>query len=256
MPSRHSANTGRRLWNCPTENKEAAMNLQPFHALLVEDDDDDYFLIRDLLSESKENPLALERVTDYGAALEAMKHNRHDVYLLDYRLGRRNGLELLREAVKNGCTAPIIMLTGQGQREIDIEAMKAGAADYLTKGQIDAELLERSIRYAIERQRDREALRQARDDLERRVQERTAALQQANEALRAEFTERQQAEEALQEHQEWSRVTLSSIGDAVIATDPDGRVTFLNAVAQALTGRTQAEAAGNPLEAVFQVINE
>src|SRR5260370_15953541 len=110
-----------------------------------------------LLSERKENPFELERVTDYGAALEAMKRNRNDVYLLDYRLGRRNGLELLQEAVKHGCTAPIIMLTGQGQREIDVEAMKAGAADYLTKGQIDAELLERSIRYAIERQRDREA---------------------------------------------------------------------------------------------------
>ena len=61
---------------------------------------------------------------------------------------------------------------------------------------------------------------------------------------------------ALLEQREWLRVTLSSIGDAVITADADGGVTFLNAVAQSLTGWTQAEAAGVPLEAVFRIINE
>jgi two-component system CheB/CheR fusion protein len=131
--------------------------------------------------------------------VEALGRNGHDVYLLDYRLGQRNGLELLRDAVQRGCQTPIILLTGQGEREVDIEAMKAGAADYLTKGQMDAALLERSIRHALERQRDRDALRQARDELEKRVRERTAALQEANEALRMEIGQRLQAEKALQE---------------------------------------------------------
>jgi PAS domain S-box-containing protein len=161
------------------------MDIPSLRILLVEDDEEDYLLTRDLLSEIQGLPFQLEWVKDYDAAREAMRRNEHEVYLLDYRLGQRNGLELLRQAVKHGCKAPIILLTGQGEREIDIEAMKAGAADFLTKGQIDAALLERSIRYAVERQRDREALRQARDELERRVQERTAALERMNEALRA-----------------------------------------------------------------------
>ncbi|MBV9122284.1 MAG: response regulator [Planctomycetes bacterium] len=167
--------------------------------LLVEDDEDDYLLTRDLLRDIKGNQFQLEWVPDYGAALEMMGRNGHDVYLLDYRLGRQNGLDLLREALNQGCRGPIILLTGQGEREVDLEAMKSGAADFLVKGQIDASLLERSIRHAIERTQDREALRQLHNDLERRVQERTAALEASNRALQAEIAERKRAEERLRE---------------------------------------------------------
>lgn len=117
--------------------------------LLVEDDEDDYVIIRDLLSEMER--FELEWVTDYEDALKAIKREEHDVCLLDYRLGQRSGLDLLREASGRGYEAPIILLTGQGDREVDLEAMQAGAADYLIKGQIDAPLLERSIRYAFTR---------------------------------------------------------------------------------------------------------
>ena len=89
----------------------------------------------------------------YEAGLEALARRQHHVCLLDYRLGEHSGLELLREAAGNGCKAPMILLTGQEDHEVDIEAMKAGAADYLVKGRIDAPLLERAIRYAIERKR-------------------------------------------------------------------------------------------------------
>src|SRR4030095_15094907 len=179
--------------------------------LLAEDDEDDYVVTRDLLAEIPGSPFQLERIKDYETALEAIARNQHDVYLLDYRLGERTGLELLHEAVRRGCQAPIILFTGQGEREIDIEAMKAGAADYLIKGQIDAALLERSIRYAIERRRDREALRHAHDDLELRVQQRTADLEKANQRLVVEIIERKQAELAVHEQREWLRVTLTSI---------------------------------------------
>src|SRR5689334_18115447 len=93
-----------------------------------------------------------------------MIRNQHDVCLLDYRLGARTGVELLRAALEQGCKSPIILLTGQGEHEIDMEAMKAGAADYLVKGRLDAGTLERSIRYAAERRRatDRAASEQAR----------------------------------------------------------------------------------------------
>ncbi len=117
--------------------------------LLVEDDEDDYVIIRDLLSEMES--LELEWVIDYDDALRAIEREEHDVCLLDYRLGERSGLELLREASGRGYKAPIILLTGQGDREVDLEAMQAGAAGYLIKGQIDAPLLERSIRYAFTR---------------------------------------------------------------------------------------------------------
>ena len=117
--------------------------------LLVEDDEDDYVIIRDLLSEMER--LELKWVIDYDDGLKAIEREEYDVCLLDYRLGERSGLELLRKASGRGYKAPIILLTGQGDREVDLEAMQTGAADYLIKGQIDTPLLERSIRYAFTR---------------------------------------------------------------------------------------------------------
>ncbi|MGB7442020.1 MAG: response regulator [Coleofasciculaceae cyanobacterium] len=136
------------------------MDNHPLRVLLVDDDEDDYILTQDLLSESKGAVFELEWVATYHAALEVMAHNNHDIYLLDYRLGEYNGLELLRKALSNGCRAPVILLTGRGDQEVDIEAMKAGAADYLDKSQIRAPLLERSIRYAIERRRAEQKIRE------------------------------------------------------------------------------------------------
>ncbi len=121
----------------------------PLRVLLVEDDEDDYVIIRDLLAEIEE--FDLEWVTDYSGALKAIAREEHDVCLLDYRLGERSGLDLLREASERGYGTPMILLTGQGDREVDLQAMQAGAADYLIKGRIDAPLLERAIRYAFAR---------------------------------------------------------------------------------------------------------
>jgi len=116
---------------------------------LVEDDEDDYVLIKDLLSEVPGKSFNLEWTHDYDAGIEAIESERHDVCLLDYRLGDRNGLELMRQALGNGCKIPMILLTGQDDHSVDLEAMQMGAADYLLKGQIDSTMLERSIRYAI-----------------------------------------------------------------------------------------------------------
>jgi diguanylate cyclase (GGDEF)-like protein/PAS domain S-box-containing protein len=137
---------------------------EPIRVLLVDDDEDDHLLTRDLLAEITEigrERYRLDWEPDYGAALAAMCDRTHDVYLLDYHLGGRTGLELLQEAVAGGCRAPIIMLTGLGDRDVDLEAMKVGAADYLAKSSLDASRLERSIRYALERARTLEALRES-----------------------------------------------------------------------------------------------
>ncbi|MEA2631346.1 MAG: hypothetical protein QOE66_1565 [Chloroflexota bacterium] len=170
----------------------------PVRVLLVEDDEDDYLLTRDLLREiyGDGGRFHLDWETDYDAALAAIRRDRHDIHLIDYRLGSRNGLDLLREAVGRGCTAPIILLTGQGDRGIDLDAMRVGAADSLIKGTIDAEAMERSIRYAIERKRTEEALRRSGAELERRVRERTAELAMANDELRRRVEELDEARQA------------------------------------------------------------
>src|SRR5690349_13461380 len=151
--------------------------------LQVEDDEDDYLLTRSLLEEIPGGRFALDWVRTYDDALGAMARCDHDVYLIDYRLNGHTGLELLREAVRRGCKAPIILQTGVGDQAVDLEAMRSGAADYLVKDRLNASTLERSIRYAIERKRAEEALRDAREQLERRVAERTAELSAANARL-------------------------------------------------------------------------
>src|SRR5207249_6522086 len=93
-----------------------------------------------------------------------------------------------------------------GDRVVDVEAMRAGAADYLPKGRMDEALLDRSIRHALERKKAEDALRQMRDGLEIRVRKRTAALAQANAALQAEIAERRRAERRLAVQSAVSRV--------------------------------------------------
>jgi hypothetical protein len=121
--------------------------------LLVEDDEEDCFLVKELLKEIKTRTYKLDWANNYASALAIMPGNKHDVCLVDYRLGAHNGVDLLKAAAAKGCTAPVIILTGMGQAEVDMAAMKAGAADYLVKGRIDSNQLERSIRYAVERNR-------------------------------------------------------------------------------------------------------
>jgi signal transduction histidine kinase/DNA-binding response OmpR family regulator len=139
----------------------------PVRILLVDDDEDDYIITRNLVSEIRGHRYQLEWVDNYDDALAALQRHVHDICLLDYRLGSRTGLELLRESQPFNNGLPTILLTGQGDREIDMEAMKSGAADYLVKGQLDPDKLERAMRYAIEGQRAKERLRRERDLISR-----------------------------------------------------------------------------------------
>jgi signal transduction histidine kinase len=156
----------------------------PVRVLLVEDDEDDYVLVRELFAEIAGNGYQLEWEPDLDKAIAAVADCRHDLFLVDYRLGARTGLDFVREARRLGCAAPLIMLTGQGERQSDLEAMRAGAADYLEKGRVDAPLLERTLRYALQQSRHEEELRRARDELEIRVEERTAELDRLNRELK------------------------------------------------------------------------
>ena len=137
------------------------MDVELIRVLLVDDDQGDFEMTRAMLSQAEHVNFKLDWVASFEEALDAFRKAEHDVYLLDYFLEDRTGLDLLREADRRGLDAPVIMLTGRGSRKVDVEAMEAGAADYLVKGRIDPESMERAIRYAIERTRAARALKES-----------------------------------------------------------------------------------------------
>lgn len=143
--------------NAPIQN--------PIRLLLVEDDEDDYILVKKFLSEGSFLKYTLDWVDTYEEGLSALNQGNHEVCLLDYRLGGRNGLDFLQESQEGGSQVPIIILTGQGNQDIDLEAMRLGAADYLIKDQINSDQLARSIRYAIEHKRTIDDLNESKEQL-------------------------------------------------------------------------------------------
>ena len=124
------------------------------HILLVEDDEDDYLILRDCLMDlGGQIKFDLDWVTTYQEGLHQIQRANHDICLIDHYLGEYSGLDLLKEATQAGCQEPMIIITGQSAPEIDHAALQAGATDYLEKNQLSGQLLERSIRYAMERNR-------------------------------------------------------------------------------------------------------
>jgi two-component system, cell cycle sensor histidine kinase and response regulator CckA len=133
--------------------------------LLVDDDEEDFLLTRTLVQEFDAGDTTIHWVPDYSSGLSALLENRHDAALIDYRLGGYNGVDLLRTARASGCATPLIMLTTQSGGGLDAEALRAGADDFLVKGEVTAAQLARSLRYAIERRVARERERQRQEHL-------------------------------------------------------------------------------------------
>jgi diguanylate cyclase (GGDEF)-like protein/PAS domain S-box-containing protein len=188
------------------------MNNYPVKVLLIDDDEEDFILTRYIFDEFKNNQFQLDWLDNFGAGLKAFGENRYDIYLVDYRLGEQTGLDLLREAIKKGCTAPIILLTGQGDKEIDFQAMQAGAADYLVKGELTAPLLERAIRYSLKHARSLEEIQNS----------------------EAKF-----------------RSVIETASDAILLADKEGKITLWNKAAETIFGYRAEEVIGLPATTIM-----
>jgi signal transduction histidine kinase len=174
--------------------------------LLIDDDEDDYIITREIISDIPASNYSLDWTDSFTEALDLIAQRRHDVYLVDYRLGAHDGLELINRAIAGGSTAPLILLTGQSNRETDEKAMRLGASDYLVKGTFKPYDLERSIRYSIEHAKNLEEIQKLNTELEQRVVARTRELAQAITQLeqtnKSLFEAQQEIKKALQKEKE------------------------------------------------------
>jgi diguanylate cyclase (GGDEF)-like protein/PAS domain S-box-containing protein len=184
--------------------------------LIIEDNPGDARLLHEMFKELGLHTVELTHVPCMSAAEKYLEEQRVDVVLLDLGLPDAQGLEAVRRARAAAPRIPLVVLSGLDDESMAVKALHEGAQDYLIKGQIEPRELLRALRYAIERNGIEEAL----------------------------FAERERAQ-----------VTLDSIGDAVICTDMSGNISFINAVAEKLTGWLLTEVHGQPMTEAFQVID-
>jgi len=151
--------------------------MNPLRILLVDDDEVDRLSVKRLFRQAGIDA-EIHECAERSAALAAARSEAFDCILLDYHLPGTDGVELLRELHNSGVSLPVVALTGQGDEEVAVALMKAGAADYMNKNALSAERLERSLRYAVALHRAEEERRQL---LEREHQARLEA-QAANRA--------------------------------------------------------------------------
>lgn len=177
------------------------MNSREAHCLrvlLVEPDEKNAGCLRDLLAKM---PVRVE--VDWARSFEAgivrMTSSRYDAHLVAGRIGDRSGLDILRAYREGDGDAPVLLLSDVGDRALDLAAMENGAAGFVVLDHLDAELLERSIRYAVEARRQEAVLRSAREELRERVEERSTSLETINTALAMEVAERRRAEQRLRD---------------------------------------------------------
>lgn len=203
-----------------------------WRVLLVDDDEDDYILTRQMLSDAQVRKFKVDWASNTTEGHKALQETLYDAVLVDYDLGFESGIEFIRAGVAINYPAPFILYTGRGSYEVDNEAMEAGATLYIVKREANPLLLERNIRYAIDQKHTEEALRQARGELERRMQERTQELEQVNTELRAEVSERKEAVNALRDRETLLAQVLESLPVGVWIIGKDGEIQHGNSAAR------------------------
>lgn len=216
--------------------------LTPYHnpvestivnVLLIEDNLAEARLLQEFLKGTLFNRFSLVHVKRLQEAIHYLVQahscqtaDRFDVILLDLTLPDSQGLASLASLIQQAPSLPIVVLTNTNDDELAVSAVRHGAQDYLVKRQVNPDILIRSLRYAIERKQASEALREANEVLEIRVQERTAELATANERLK------QQA------------ALLDIATDAIFVTTLDDRILFWNKGAERLYGWSMTDALG------------
>ncbi|HYR92443.1 MAG TPA: PAS domain S-box protein [Terriglobia bacterium] len=183
---------------------------------MIDDQEPDYILVRGMLSSIPNQAFDLEWAPSFVAGLEAIRPEAHDVCLIDCRIDASDGLELLKRAREAGSKAPVILLTGMGDYQLNEDAMKLGAVDFLARDQLTASLLERSMRYAMAQARALDELTRQRDELR---------------ASELRF-----------------RSVVQSANDAIILADESSRIIGWNRGAEVIFGYTEDEVLGFPIE--------
>src|ERR1700678_3577998 len=173
-------------------------------------------LIREALTALHGGSFDLEWVRLLSEGLGRIKEGRVAAILLELALPDSHGMETFDEVFSEAADLPILILADATNESLAGEAVRRGGQDYLLPSHLDAYSLSRALRYSIERQAIEDAL----------------------------YLERERA-----------LVTLNSIGDAVLCTDTSGRITYLNAVAEKLTGWHREDATGKPLAEVFRIFD-
>ena len=158
------------------------MGEQKSNVLLIEDEPNTAEIIAALIA-NEGDLFQLEWVQTLEAGLQRLAVAHFDLILLDFGLPDSHGLETFLRANRAAPHVAIVPLTATGDEELALRAIKLGAEDYLFKGGVNKQLLVRTMRYAVERKRNEEALRRAHDELEKRVEERTAELRKLSQRL-------------------------------------------------------------------------
>ena len=170
------------------------MKKESLNILLIEDDEDDAFYIKDILIEGLGNPVPhIEHFSSIEKNLNQINLFDFDLAMFDYRLGKTNGIELVRSFRSQNCNIPIILFTGHGDQEVAVEAMKAGATDYLTKRNLSIESVTNSIRYVLGLHKEAELRRQTEEEL----QKSHVQLAKAYEELQTSITKLETAQQKI-----------------------------------------------------------
>jgi PAS domain S-box-containing protein len=219
--------------------------------LLIEDNPAHARLIKEMCLDCETVDMDLQWETCIALGLARLRKGGVIGVLLDLNLPDSQGIETLTRVDSEFPEIPIIVLTGQEDEAMAVEAVKRGAQDYLIKGVVDRNQLVRSIRYAIERKRMAVDLTGARDDLEKRVEERTSELLKTNERLKQEIAERNQAENALRRSEERFRAMFDAAQDMIFMMDSHLRYEQVNPATTRMLGLDESEIIGRKSKDIY-----